>query len=94
MGIFSKLFGPQNPETSRKSEHAVIVYFQYGSTNLQPLFDLEDRLGTAIASAKAGKFDGDETAADGSDGYLYMYGPDADNLFKAVHPILTSCDRP
>jgi hypothetical protein len=70
------------------SEHAVIVHFEYGSTDLSRLFALEEQLEQAIAVAKAGEFDGNEVAADGSDGYLYMYGPDADRLFAAVRPAL------
>lgn len=71
-------------------EHAVIVHFNYGSTNLQPLFALEEQIEQAIAAADAGEFDGDEIAIDGSDGSLYMYGPDADKLFEIVKPLLES----
>ena len=71
-------------------EHAVIVKFRYGSTDLTRLFALEERLEAAIASANVGEFDGDEVATDGSDGVLYMYGPDADRLFAVVRPILES----
>jgi hypothetical protein len=77
---------------ARAMEHAIIVHFQYGSTDLTRLFALEDKLIEAISSAKAGEFDGNEIAADGSDGYLYMYGPDADRLFDVVLPILKSAD--
>ena len=69
-------------------EHAVIVNFSYGSTDLSRLFELEGRLEEAIAAAEAGEYDGNEIAADGSDGTLYMYGPDGDRLFQAVEPIL------
>lgn len=72
------------------SEHAVIVHFQYGSTDLDPLFALEEELEQAIESNEVGEFDGNEVATDGSDGYLYMYGPDADALFAIVKPILES----
>lgn len=72
------------------SEHAVIVRFEYGQTNLSPLFELEDKLIAAIESAKVGEFDGNEVAMDGSDGTLYMYGPDADRLFEVVQPVLAS----
>lgn len=75
---------------SNMPEHAVIVHFNYGSTDLQPLFALEDKLEQAISAADAGEFDGNEVATDGSDGYLYMYGPDADKLFAAVEPVLKS----
>ena len=73
-----------NPE----SDHAVIVRCNYGSTDLSRLFDLEGKLEAAITAAKAGEYDGNEVAVDGSDGTLYMYGPDADRLFRVVEPIL------
>jgi hypothetical protein len=73
-------------------EHAVIVHFQYGSTDLARLFVLEEQLERAILTADAGEFDGNEVAADGSDGYLYMYGPDADRLFAAVRSALESAE--
>ena len=73
-------------------EQAVIVRFQYGSTDLSRLFALQDRLESAIAAAKAGEFDGNEIAVDGSDGSLYMYGPDADRPFAVVLPVLKSSD--
>jgi hypothetical protein len=73
------------------TEHAVIVKFQYGSTDLSRLFVLEDQLIAAIENAGVGEFDGNEVATDGSDGLLYMYGPDADRLFDAVQPVLAAC---
>ena len=75
---------------SNTPEHAVIVHFNYGSTDLQPLFALEDKLERAISAADAGEIDGNEVATDGSDGYLYMYGSDADKLCSAVEPVLKS----
>jgi hypothetical protein len=70
------------------SEHAVIVEFRYGQTDLSPLFSLEDDLRAAITRAACGEVDGHEIATDGSDGRLFMYGPDADKLFSVVEPIL------
>jgi hypothetical protein len=72
------------------SEQAVIVHFTYGSKDLKRIFDLETKLEEAIARAKAGEYDGNEVAEDGSDGYLYTYGPDADRLFDVIRPILES----
>ncbi len=71
-------------------EHAVIVKFRYGSTDLSALFAFEEKLEKAISAAAVGEFDGDEVAADGSHGSLYMYGPDADALFRAVRSVLIS----
>jgi hypothetical protein len=73
-----------------KSEHAIIIHFTYGSTDLSRLFTLEDQLEHAITQAGTGELDGHEIAVDGSDGYLYMYGPDADRLFETIKPILKS----
>lgn len=89
MGLISRIFGrkPSPPA----SDHAVIVHFEYGSTDLQPLFALEKRLESAIAEAAAGEFDGNEVATDGSDGFLYMYGSDGDALFAVVRPVLEAC---
>jgi hypothetical protein len=86
VGFLDRLFkrGP----APTQNDHAVIVHFAYGSTDLSALFELETRLEAAIAKAKAGEFDGNEIATDGSDGFLYMYGPDADRLFAAIRPCL------
>jgi hypothetical protein len=94
VGLFSSISTSRavQPMTT-SSEHAVIVHFlNYGSTDLQRLFALEERLEEAIDAAGVGEFDGNEIATDGSDGYLYMYGPDADRLFEVVRPILESVD--
>jgi hypothetical protein len=92
MGIFAKLFGNKSEIAAKPVEHAVIVAFAYiGSTDLQPLFALERQLEEAITAARAGEYDGNEVAVDGSDGTLYMYGPDADKLFAAVRPTLEAC---
>ena len=91
MSFLSKLFGQkQKPQSIQSGEHAVIVSFRYGSTDLDPIFALSEQLEQAILAASAGEFDGNEVAADGSDGNLYMYGPDADRLFTVVRPILES----
>lgn len=73
-------------------EHAVIIHFSYDSTDLSRVFDLEDQLESALQLANSGEFDGNEMAADGKDGYFYMYGPNADILFDTIKPILDSID--
>jgi hypothetical protein len=90
--MFAKLFGKESAAPPKPVEHAVIVKFDYiGSTDLTPLFGLENKLEAAINAAKVGEFDGNEVATDGSDGMLYMYGPDADRLFEVVQPVLEAC---
>ncbi|PSR52107.1 hypothetical protein AHMF7605_00510 [Adhaeribacter arboris] len=97
MGLFDKLFGKQkgNQEENLKnneSEHAVIIHFNYGIEGLEALHGLEDKLEKVITENNVGDYDGHEIAVDYSDGFLYMYGPNAENLFKAVKPILVITD--
>lgn len=68
----------------------MLVHFLYGSNDLSSLYSLEERLEEAIVRDGVGEFDGNEAATDGSEGTLYMYGPDADALFSTVRPILES----
>lgn len=91
MGFFNRLLGKGKKPAKQSNEHGVIVHFMYGSTDLTRLFGLEDLLEKAIEAAGAGEFDGNEVAVDGSDGYLYMYGPDADALFAAIRSTLEAC---
>ena len=74
------------------NEQAVIAHFDYEGDDLGPLFEVEDLLEVAIAEADVGEFDGNEIAANLSDGSLFMYGPDAEALFAAVRPIIASAD--
>ena len=91
MGLLDKLRRKKSPIPPKAPEQTVIVYFRYGSTNLERLFALEDELEAAIAKSSAGQYDGNEVNVDGSDGFLYMYGPDADLLFRAVQSTLEAC---
>ena len=64
------------------------MHFSYGSTNLQHMYALEDQLRHAISDASVGEYDGHEIAVDGSDGFFYMYGRDAEVLYRVIGPIL------
>jgi hypothetical protein len=88
VGIFSRIFGPSEPSQYHAHEQAVIVHFSYGSTNLQFVYAMEDQLRIAISDANAGEYDSKEVADDGSDGYFYMYGPDAEALYRVISPVL------
>ena len=71
------------------SPHAVIVCFRWASEDLAPLYALDQRLATAIEDAGAGTYEGHEVALlEGDDAYLFMEGPDADQLFAVARPIL------
>jgi hypothetical protein len=88
MGVLSKLLGARQYDSTTPARHEVVIYFSYGSTNLQHLYALEDSLRIALSDAAAGEYEGREVASDGSDGYLYMSGPDAEGLFRAISPVL------
>jgi hypothetical protein len=72
--------------------HAVIVHFLYYKDELDDLHHLDERLDQAINASGVGCYDGHEINLDMSDGTLYMYGPDASELFKVVKPVLESTD--
>lgn len=91
MSILSKLFGKSKSNESPEPEHAVLVKFMYGSTDLSGLYSLEEQLEEAIAQSSSGELDGNEMAADGSEGTLYLYGPNADSLFSSIRPVLEAC---
>lgn len=95
MWLFDKLRGKKRKVTglaNAASEHAVLVEFAYGSPDLSRLFALEEQLREAIRAGGVGEYDGNEVATDGSDGTLYIYGPDADVLLATVRPLLEAAD--
>jgi hypothetical protein len=90
MRLLSKLFRSRKQRAKRPPEHAVIIHFSYGSTNLQHVFALEDQLRSVVSEAGVGEYDGHEVAEDGSDGSYYIYGPDAEALFRVISPLLAA----
>jgi hypothetical protein len=77
---------------SSDSEHCVIVHFDYGKENLDSLHELEKRLESDLADKTVGDYDGHEIATDYSDGFLYLYGDNAERLFKKVKRTLEATD--
>ena len=93
MGLFDKLFGTKKEVMKEKQpEHAVIVHFNYGIKRLDELHQLEKSLEKVITANNLGEYDGHEIAVDFSDGFLYMYGPNAEVLFKGIKSTLESFD--
>ena len=80
-----------NADKSTPMEQAVMVHFEYGSADWAPFFAFEKTLRERVDSSGAGDYDGNELATSGADGYLYMYGPDADKLYAVAEPLLKSC---
>jgi hypothetical protein len=88
VGLFDKIFGKKVKQIHLKEpEHAVIIRFNYGIEGLDDLHNLENKLRNIIDN-NFGEYDGHEIATDFSDGILYMYGPNAETLLKAIRPTL------
>lgn len=62
----------------------MMVHFTFYERDLPRLRQLEQRLRVQIERAHAGELGETELHLDGNDGYLYMYGPDADRLYALV----------
>src|SRR5579863_9220876 len=88
MGLLSRLFGSKSAKKNDFADQEVEVHFAYGSTNFQHVYALGDQLQAAIVEAKVGKYDGHAIPADGSDGRYFVYGPDAEAIFKVIAPVL------
>jgi len=86
--IFRKALVEDEVYQPDKLKQAVIVRFDYGLDGLDPLHNLESELIQVIAEKGVGEYDGHEIAMDDSDGILFMYGRNAEALFKAVLPTL------
>jgi hypothetical protein len=88
MGLLSKLFGSKKNAPKGPPEHEVVIHFFYGSTNYQHMYAIEDLIRTTIVDAAVGKYEGHEVADDGSEVSLFMYGPDAEALYRVISPVL------
>ena len=65
---------------------------EVGVEDLDALIALQDRLAGVIEPANLGEVDGHEIAIDGSEGSLYVYGPDAKAMLTAALPVV--CGSP
>ncbi len=88
MGLLSKLFGSREAQSGEPAAQEVEVRFDYGSTNFQFAYALGDQIQVAVAEAKVGEYDGYELPADGSEGRFFVFGPDAEAIFRAIRPVL------
>jgi hypothetical protein len=66
----------------------------FGSKNSAKNAPLEQEVGDqiqlAINEAKVGEYDGHALPADGSEGRYFVYGPDAEAIFKVMEPVLAA----
>ncbi len=75
-----------------KFTHSIIIEFLYGIDSLDPLHQLEDKLAYALDRSDIGYHDGHEIAMDDSHGRLFLYGTNAEQVYKLIEPILFEVD--
>ncbi|HLV42136.1 MAG TPA: hypothetical protein VKY37_07650 [Brumimicrobium sp.] len=68
-------------------DQAVIISFNE-IKEIEEVHELIYKLEHIINQNNLGEYDGHETACDNSHGFLYMYGPSAEKLFKGVKTTL------
>ena|SRR5258708_851303 len=90
MGLLSRIFGSKKSTPAGPAVQEIEVHFSYGSMNFQHLYALEDLVQHAISDAAVGKYDGHEVSADGSEAKFYLYGPDAEAIYRVVSPVLAT----
>jgi hypothetical protein len=88
---FAKIADEDRYEVTDDS-HSVVIQFNYPFDELDEMFVLDDKLDEVIDKNKAGLYDFHEVQVDGPDARVYMYGPNAEVLFKAVLPVLKEID--
>jgi hypothetical protein len=84
--------GKNNPPVKQRriedTDHSVIIHFFYGQESLDPLLELEEKMRSELETSGVGLCDGHEVAMDDSDGFYFLYGENAESVFKTVAPIL------
>jgi len=90
MGLLSKLFGSKDQSKNGPPKQEVEVFFAYGSTNFQYVYALGDQLHIAVSEARAGEYDGHEITSSGSECKLFLFGPDAEAIFRVISPVLAA----
>ena len=88
MGLLSKLFGSKDARVTGQAAQEVEVHFEYGSTNFQLAYAVGDQIQSAVADAKVGEYDGHALPADGTDGRYFICGPDAEEIYRVIAPVL------
>jgi hypothetical protein len=81
----------QREKPDLENNHCVIIRFNYGLEEMDELYKLDREIDRVLVENNAGDCDGHEVAMDNSDGFLFLYGNNAETVFKTVLPILKKC---
>jgi hypothetical protein len=86
LSIFGKFFQPKPlPSASHPGgEQAVLLHLE--GEDFDIMLQISEKLTEAIEGNNLGAFDGNEIG--GNETVLFMYGPDAELIFKQIEPIL------
>ncbi|HEY0978269.1 MAG TPA: hypothetical protein VGE21_12430 [Flavobacteriales bacterium] len=69
-------------------EQQITISFRYGLKDLSALRQLSAKLNQLLKDSALGEVDGHEVAVDLSHGFLYLYGPSAEAMFKGIKELL------
>jgi hypothetical protein len=84
--------GAEQAEDTRELSQALIVNFKYGLEKTDEFHAMDDALFEHFGEEGPMIYDGHEIAIDLSDGTLFFYGPDANELLKAATPLMQKFD--
>lgn len=97
MSIFKLFHKPkvsenvQSPTNIPENDYEmVIIQFFYGIEDIRELHELEYQLREIIHNSGVGEYHGHEISMDFGDGYLFIVGFDAEQIYNCVKPLLES----
>ena len=88
MNLFNPPKASQKKNEPAPSGHSIVIRFRFGQHNLDPISYLEGRINAALRNRSLGAYAGCKMEDDYSHGFLYLHGPNADELFAAIRPEL------
>ena len=72
-------------------EHAVSIYFYYDKSQDVVYHELGKEFEKIMRVKKLGFYDGFEVGFTTSEGCYFLFGPDAEAIFKALKPAIDAC---
>lgn len=94
MGLFARLFGRKPRPAERPDSRECVMVYLDGTSLPDEVYQqcdvmtLSERLGEALERQRLGEYDGDEQGS--TETTLFMYGADAERLFRGVEGVLTA----
>ena len=73
-------------------DHLVVISFNYRIDSLEPLHQLGDRLSFLMDQCGEGYYDGHEQAVNDTHCSMFIYGRNAEYIYKRIEPVLFEVD--